>query len=243
MSMRLLKKSEIDQIKAKDRQLEINEGLKIAKRVDALREVAAEEERSLTNFRIKTISLINEEINVEIFKRDSLKNEIKQLEESNSILKDKRIKLEAPLDLQEAWEEIKASESVIDDVKKIQDDRDREYSENNKKLQLDQKRVMNEHDNLQESMKIYSEKIKYASEAVIDVNKKKIEFEQYEKLKNKQIFSKESDINNREELSKIKENMLDKKEIELTNKEKFLEDRRKMLLRTEHRLYGNKENI
>ncbi len=59
--VKLLSKREIDVAKARDRQREIAEGTKLAQRVDGLRELAADEEKSLNDFRIKTLTAINEE--------------------------------------------------------------------------------------------------------------------------------------------------------------------------------------
>lgn len=72
MGMTLLKKVDVDQKKQAERQLEINEGKKLATRVDTLRELAAEEEKNLTEFRNRTVSLIQKEIDDEILKRDAL---------------------------------------------------------------------------------------------------------------------------------------------------------------------------
>lgn len=81
MGMPLLKKSEIAQAKARDTQAAIAEGLKLAKRVDALREVSATEEQSLEQYRVETLSNISGQIRTEAEKRDLLKEEIKALEE------------------------------------------------------------------------------------------------------------------------------------------------------------------
>lgn len=80
MAMKLLKKSEVQQIKAKERQKEVEEGLKLARRVDSLREIAAEEEKSLALYREKSISRIQEAINELIESKHSLQGEVEVLE-------------------------------------------------------------------------------------------------------------------------------------------------------------------
>lgn len=96
MRLRLLTKSDIAKAKATDRSLEIAEGVKLAKRVDTLREVAANEESSLTKFRTNTISEITKEIAQMVMDRD-------QMKVSNQILKEERERLLAPIDLKEEW--------------------------------------------------------------------------------------------------------------------------------------------
>lgn len=73
--MKLLSKSDVQKAKSLDRQREIDEGLKLARRVDALREIAAAEESSLAKFRIETIAKIHDEISILAAKRDELQIE------------------------------------------------------------------------------------------------------------------------------------------------------------------------
>ncbi len=95
--MRLLAKSEVAKGKALDKQREVQEGLKVAKRVDALRETAAEEEASLEKFRQKTLSTLHEQIAPLAKEKDELESKVKTLREE-------RIRLEAPVDLRKEWE-------------------------------------------------------------------------------------------------------------------------------------------
>lgn len=85
MGMRLLPKSEIDKSKSLDRQKEIDEGMKLAKRVDSLREIHAQEEASLATFRDKTLKLIQAEIEDKTSERDSLITEVRDLETRREI--------------------------------------------------------------------------------------------------------------------------------------------------------------
>lgn len=78
--MKLLSKKEVDQSKASERARDVQEGLKLAKRVDALRETQAEEEASLARFREKTLAIIHEETTKAAEKRDILLKEVSGLE-------------------------------------------------------------------------------------------------------------------------------------------------------------------
>lgn len=77
--MKLLSKIEINTLKSVERKKEIDEGVKLAKKVDTLREVASKEESNLRKFRIETLAIIQSEINLKIKERDSLLEEIKKL--------------------------------------------------------------------------------------------------------------------------------------------------------------------
>lgn len=81
MTIRLLKKSEIDKIKSQERKRELDSGLTLAKRIDSLREIHAEEEKSLLNFRNKTVAEIQKEINKKIQERDSISLQVNEKKE------------------------------------------------------------------------------------------------------------------------------------------------------------------
>ena len=80
--MRLLTKSDIDQKKAIEVRQAREEGLKLARRVDSLREVQAQEEKSLQKFRAETLATIHEETKEAAEKRDTLKAECQALEDA-----------------------------------------------------------------------------------------------------------------------------------------------------------------
>lgn len=103
--VKLLSKREIDVRKAQDRQREIAEGTKLAHRVDGLRELAADEEKSLNDFRIKTLTALQEEIDPRIIERDELLNEL-------VALRDERKALQKPLD--DEWLKVRAVSREVD---------------------------------------------------------------------------------------------------------------------------------
>jgi formylmethanofuran dehydrogenase subunit E-like metal-binding protein len=81
MRMRLLEKSEIAKAKAVDRSKEISEGLKISKRVDSLRELAAREEQTLDMVRTRELERMATEFLAAQKKKEELLSEISELEE------------------------------------------------------------------------------------------------------------------------------------------------------------------
>lgn len=79
--MKLLKKSEISSAQAVDRAREVQEGVKLSGRVDALRKLQADEEQTLEKFRRESLKTIGEEISELEGKRQELKIELVYLRE------------------------------------------------------------------------------------------------------------------------------------------------------------------
>jgi hypothetical protein len=77
MGMKLLPRKEFDAARAREQKAAIDEGAKLARRVDNLREVAATEEENLRNFRTRTIKKIREDIEKEEQILSSLRREVK----------------------------------------------------------------------------------------------------------------------------------------------------------------------
>lgn len=79
MPIKLLSKQEINQKQALQRHAEIEEGRKLAKRVDNLRELAVQEEASLASFRANTLKSINEEIKKATKEHEAILTQVKEL--------------------------------------------------------------------------------------------------------------------------------------------------------------------
>ena len=103
--MRLMPKSAVTKANADAKRKEIDEGLKLAKRVDGLRKTVASEEQSLEKFRASTVANIKAEITPLEEKRDSLKKEVEELQ---------RTRAELLLPLDEAWEEVELKQKEIE---------------------------------------------------------------------------------------------------------------------------------
>lgn len=99
MAVRLLSKHEIQRRKSEERRQEIEEGLKVARRVDALRETLASEETSLEQYRSSTLKAIQNDLQETADKKNSLLSEI-------AILERRRSQLQVPLDA--AWSQARA---------------------------------------------------------------------------------------------------------------------------------------
>lgn len=79
MPIKLLSKQEINQKQALQRHAEVEEGRKLAKRVDNLRELAVEEEASLASFRVNTLKAINQEIKKATTEHEAVLAQVKEL--------------------------------------------------------------------------------------------------------------------------------------------------------------------
>lgn len=97
MAMKLLPKSEIAKAKVKDRQLEVQEGVKLANRVDNLRETVATEEKVLSDFRREALSSIQAEIDAIISYKNNLNEDVSFLESRKKIALEPLIEREASI--------------------------------------------------------------------------------------------------------------------------------------------------
>ncbi len=85
--MRLLNKNEVQDLKQKERGIEVREGIKLAQKIDVLRETASKEESNLAKFREETLKIIQQEITDLLSQRDILKQEIIDLNEEKRRLR------------------------------------------------------------------------------------------------------------------------------------------------------------
>lgn len=102
--MKLLSKLEIQQKKTSDRKVEIDEGRKLAKSIDNLRELRSLEEQNLEAFRNKTVSAIRSEIKDLSSERDALRTEVSKLTSDRK---------EALKPVDEEWEAVREKTSQV----------------------------------------------------------------------------------------------------------------------------------
>lgn len=106
--MKLLPKTKIASLKSDERKKEIEEGAKLARTVDALRQVKGKEEANLAKFREQTLLVVKDEIIEKV-------NYSRLLDAEIAHKKEERLKLEAPIDLTESWNEVNALKQVLQD--------------------------------------------------------------------------------------------------------------------------------
>lgn len=229
MGMRLLPKSEIDRAKSVDKKREIDEGLKLAKRVDNLREIAASEETSLTNFRNATVAKIQEEITFETGRRDRVKSEADEAEA-------RRDKARKPLDSE--WAQVIAERTVVDSDRKTLDERaiiisnrENETAETQKRIREVMRRAL-ETDAASDVR--YREAAKADEDASVRLKgARRIEFttREVKERTEKELAHREGLVTSRENSATIRESDISAREKELADGWKLLGDRQSLLER------------
>lgn len=223
MVMRLLKKKEIDKLKAADRKREIDEGIKLATRVDGLRQLAASEETQLETFRVETLKSIHEETAEAIIKRDTLTKEVAELEDR------KKVALEP---LTEAWNALNEEKASFNDkvanfdlVRKYFANDEADLVERKKNLELEEARVRAKgitlDDNIKESAKLKAQNKQLLEESVNSANIRTRELDNRERA----VASRETAVLNREQNASVREAEQDMRERALNNKEVRQKDR------------------
>ncbi len=227
MAMRLLSKSEIDKAKASEQKRTIDEGLKLARRVDNLREVASEEEASLAKFRKEQTAKINTELTSLYNSKETILGEISQL-------KRERRELMKPLDaelakiykensqLDKKRDEIKSRESIVSQAEKATKDAIKQAANQLSRVVTKDKRAS---DLLVEA----SEK----SEKAIAILKNAREVEakalDLKKQVEQELAERDMTMAAKERGFEMRENVLAENEAELAKGWVLLEDRRNMV--------------
>lgn len=215
MSVKLLPKSKIQELKANERSLEIREGAKLATRVDGLRELHAKTEQSLEQYRVSTLSAINEEITKLNTEKETLIGEVKLLRDEYEVLlpeiplkREELAKFEKSL---KSWEkklekrEEKAALIEIDVIEAL------EGADNSRIHAEDDERISR-------NLIIQTNIKKQEAENVLNVAKS------IQERVNREKRDIESSLNLRELGIETKEKELSRKEIELMNTKKQLDD-------------------
>lgn len=102
--MRLLEKNQVDTLKNDERKKDIEEGVKIAKRIDELRRLEGDERKRITAWRDQTLALAQEDIKKVFSQKDSLQQVV-------SVLEEERRRLREPLD--EEWEKVREKKEEL----------------------------------------------------------------------------------------------------------------------------------
>lgn len=108
MAMKLLPKKEIDKAKAENKRQEIDEGKKLIKQIEVIRQTRNDEEQSLERFRRETLISIKAELAPYEEKLNTLKKEVDEA-------KREREELLKPLELE--WEEVNKVKDEVETLK------------------------------------------------------------------------------------------------------------------------------
>jgi len=216
--MKLLDKKTIVTTKALERQKEVEEGLKLARKVDTLRNTASKEEANLAKFRTETLKTIQSQIDAKIL-------EDKKLDESISRKREERLKLEAPIDLTNEWKEVKQLRQELND-KEVNLITREVLVQNLEKREKDiQAREKEANNYLEEARKSYTRTEDLRSE----MESRKKENDRLVEEKTRLLIDKEQDIIRREQTIESQQN-------ELAREKKELVDRGALLINRESKI-------
>lgn len=227
--MKLLSKSQVNTAKAADRKQAIDEGLKLAKKVDNLREIAVAEEESLSKYRVKTLEALSSEITAKAYERDLLKVEVADLElkRSDALEPFKKLRDELPKDEKVIWDlhdkltERKTSLDVQEDDINKREKRCHDLENSTKNANEDANRRLKDASLMEENAYLQLEKARGIS---IDLAAKQVEQDKYYTSLDKEWRGKYKEIS-------AKESAIDEKEKDLANRERALTDKYQTFIR------------
>lgn len=232
--MRLLPKSEVDKAKASDRQREIDEGKKLATKVDTLRELHAEEEKGLEQFRQKTVKQIREEIDPLIAQKEALTSDISELEHTRKMLL-------VPLDAK--WEEVNAAQTLCDEREADLATKEGDFNSRRallvaeeRELHIEKERVVDERERSKEMVASSGRILDEANQTLVDARAKASVVLQGAQLRHDEAIARELRVAAQERDNSMVSEHLRGWDNDLVNRERALKDRYETLLRTAKRL-------
>lgn len=240
---KLLEKRVVTAEVATQRKEQIDSGLMLAKKVDALRETLQEEEHRLSVFRSETVKAVQLEMDSYIRQKENAKEEIERLNREIHLLQMRKSQelLELPPD--EQWKRVEAIFTKYDeDVKKLESLHDltlQQISSNATKardLAIEQGRIENLKHIASQNLAQADEMLKEAKESSARIRNEAQVVLSAAETRERAATYKEQDIETREtEVEKEKSRLLEV-EVDLANRERVLKDRYATLERTLNRI-------
>ncbi len=234
--MRLLEKHELDQQKAQERKREIDEGAKLAKKVDELRKLEAQERANLTAWRNATLEDIKREIDASIRERDGLKDTVARL-------RDEQAKLRVPLDKE--WENIKAEKESLGTLKQdlhLQEaslaSRQNTLGKSERENEIEKGRIADFKHMASQKLAQAEQSLTVAHEEAADMRNKAQAMLSMSEVRAHEIDSRELTVAARERDVDNQRQFNEKEALRLTIERRRLQDLAKTLERASQRIYG-----
>jgi len=229
--MRLFTRGEIQKQKTVERKLEIDEGAKLARKVDVLRETSASEEARLVKFKMASLYATQAQITAAVNEREAIQAEI-------SALKEEKRRLEEPLTsewekLTVKQEEISFLQSQIAEKILLLNKRERGIRAQEDKLAFIEAEISAIKDENLKKFDHYSALIDQTNRSVSDAFEAKAKVDRYVDDRIKDILSRETLVATRERAVQMKQEQVIKDRQELAQRERFINDKYETLLRTE----------
>lgn len=227
--MKILSKQEVTQQKSIERKTEIDEGVKLAKKIDTLRQTASEEEIKLSKFRDQMLSEIKKDIQSLQDVKSSLIHDVSSLEE-------KRKMLLIPLD--EEWKKLGKRQMQFISEKENFGKLFVQLNEKENELNTREKSLQEDEEQLEELRTTILVKLAHAQEKENEIEVQKRSHEQIASStlrsledKKKELLSFESDLNRRKLELDLQEQKNTKDRQEIINQTILLRDREQTLER------------
>ena len=228
---RLLDKRVVNQELALQKKNQIESGIALAKKVDAVREALGEEEKRLAEFREQSIARVQIEIDAKIRERDSILPEIARL-------KQERILAQAPLDLKTEWQKVREdalntsawegrlTQQQIEVLAKEED-----ITVSLEKLEKEKEEIRSEHELAQINLKEAERERSEADSALQRAEDEAQRILQTAQQRNNHLKVREEDATNREINLSRREEDVQAHEIDLSNRETKLKVNQEMFLK------------
>lgn len=231
---RLLDKKVVNVELASQKRHQIDQGIAIAKKVDAVRGMLQEEQKNLETFRLETITNVQIEIDNRIKVRDSLNEEVKTLEERKAI---------ALASLDSERESIEKERQILSENEKRNETRHLALVDAENDLSLRDISIKDEENRVKSIKERAESKLEEADLTLRNTHLSKIEIENRAKeklvnvgLKEKEVSERQKVVEAREAHIAQREAIISKEEKDIINQKIFLADQRETLERAMNRL-------
>lgn len=228
---RLLPKQEINRLRKEEERQRMEEGMRIANRVDSLREIASTEEQAFEQYRTTSLTGIQAEI-------DAKKEENERLATANKALQEERTRLEAPIDLQKAWKEVnergESNEIISDSILSREVEvlkRENDVEEAKKELSWKERDVATSEAAARTNLTQAEEQRNEAEIANKEAQSIFLQMQEQQRRENEQHDSRKNDLKEREEALLLREEELERETLVINSEKILLADRRATLER------------
>lgn len=235
--MRLQPKKAVAADLATQRKAQIDEGVKIATKVDVLRETLVEEEGNLNRFRKETILTVQADIDRYIRTRDELRNEVANLDRRRS---------EAQIPLDAAWHVLRESQGKFSSEKlawgeksDMLNERQAQIERSEQALEDEKYRIQDLKQRVSTALSEADSVLQHAREESGEVRNKAHVVLLAAELKEREVSLKEKEVEAiRVELGEVRKRQ-EKKDIEQAAHDRTIKDKYATLQRTINRMSKN----
>lgn len=238
---KLLDKKTINAEVATQQKQKIIEGITLSKKVDKVRGTLNEEETRLERFRTETIRKVQQEIDAKVLERDSLEN-------GNQALRRERVQLETPIDLSQAWAEVKEEEKKVQEwtvnltQQQIEQNIITADNESQTKRLVRMERNIERRDILSEKTLIEAEcKLDEASQEVVRTKQQAQKMLANAEQKEKESVEFAQQLIQREKMLRLREKANQTHEIDLSNRERKLRVNEQVFIKAQQYLKDKKK--